>query len=137
VETLQEALLRWLQGQGGEVQVQERKIAFTKVLAERRRFLLRRRTSLHLALEICEGKRELVARLSLRERGAGLPPETGIGRAIEKYRIGESRTGKIEERRAIPFDRYRLSFDYTAFQEALVQLAQAHGYTLRWEILPR
>ena len=60
-ETLPEVLLGWLKNQGGEVQSQGEKIVFTKVSAEQRRFLLRRRATLHLTLEIHREERELVA----------------------------------------------------------------------------
>jgi len=54
-----------------------------------------------------------------------LLPETGIESEIRRYRVAKGRTGKIQEKHATPFGRYRLSFDYTAFQKALAQLAQA------------
>lgn len=136
-QSLREALLSWLRAQGGEVREEGDNLVFTKALAERRIFLARRRTTLHLYLKIHEEKKELLARLSLAEKGSGLSLESGVGKRLEVFKVGRQRTGKVAEDLRFLFERYRLSFDYTAFQREIENLAQAHNYTLRWEILAR
>ena len=136
-QSLREALLFWLKAQGGEVREEGDNLTFTRVLAERRTFLARRKTTLYLHLEIHEQKKELLARLSLAEKGSGLPLESGVGGRLEIYKLGRKRTGKVTEDLRFLFERYRLSFDYTAFQREIENLAKEHSYATRWESLAR
>ncbi|MBC7318537.1 hypothetical protein H5T57_04745, partial [Candidatus Bipolaricaulota bacterium] len=109
-QSLRDALLAWLRTQGGEVHETGDGLVFTKVLAERRAFLASRRTTLHLRLKIYAEEKELVARLSLVEKGAGLAVESGVGRSSEVFKVGRRRSGKVQEDLKFLFERYRLSF---------------------------
>lgn len=78
-----------------------------------------------------------MARLSLVEKGTGLAVESGVGRSSEVFKVGRRRSGKVQEELKFLFERYRLSFDYTAFQREIENLAKAYNYTVRWEILAK
>ncbi|MBC7319002.1 hypothetical protein H5T57_07145 [Candidatus Bipolaricaulota bacterium] len=53
------------------------------------------------------------------------------------FKVGRRRSGKVQEDLKFLFERYRLSFDYTAFQREIENLAKAYNYTVRWEILAK
>lgn len=131
---LQEELLAWLKTQGGELQVQGPRIAFTKVLGERRTWWARRRVLLRASFHVREDARELVVQLRLVEQSFGLPGLSGLWSTKESLRLGRTRSGHIQETMRFFSQRYRFTFDYTGFQKTLAELAERFGYSLHWEM---
>lgn len=71
---LREALLQALAPLGGEVREKGEAIEFTKVLAERKTFLSRRKLVYRATVRVDEGRREVHLWESLTETGSGLSP---------------------------------------------------------------
>lgn len=131
---IREALREWLSQEGGKLEERGESLVFTKVLGERRGFLARRKVFLRVELRPDEGKRELAVKLTLEERGFGLPQETGFGSRLERYKVGRKREGTVAEELTLFASRFGFSFDFTAFQRELEKIAQNYGFATRYEL---
>ncbi|MCX7751194.1 MAG: hypothetical protein N2320_06670 [Candidatus Bipolaricaulota bacterium] len=128
---LREALIEALTSFGGEVREEGGTIAFTKVLAERRVFLARRRLVYRAVVRVDEGKREVHVRETLTETGSGLALESGAGFKAESYRTRPgAREGTIAEQAELFGKKYSYTFDFAAVRAALEVAARNHGCTV-------
>lgn len=131
-----EALVDLLRGLGGEVTARRGEIEFSKVLAERRAFLSRKRLVYRAHLRVDEGKRELHLSESLAETSSGLSPESGFGVKTETYRTSAGpREGDIAEQAKLFGKTYAYNFDYGAIRKRIEELAQEQGYTVRYHVV--
>lgn len=135
---LREALLQALAVLGGEVRERGDAIEFTKVLAERRAFLSRRRLVYRATVRVDEGRREVHLWESLTETSSGLAPEAGAGFKVETYRTWpEARAGTIKEQAELFGKRYNYTFDFSAVRKELEAAARGHGYAVQVKLSGR
>lgn len=135
---LREALLQALARFGGEVRVEGDRIEFTKVVAQRRTFLSRKRLVYRAEVRADEGRREVHVRETLTETSSGLAPESGAGFKVESYRARpESREGTVAEQAELFGGQYQYTFDFSAVRAALEAAAREHGYTVHAHLSPR
>ncbi len=132
---LREALREALASLGGEVREKGDAIEFTKVLAERKMFLSRRRLVYRATVRVDEGRREVQLLESLTETGSGLAADSGVGVKKETYRIGRGpREGGIAEQSKLFGKAYAYTFDHGAIRTVIENLARSHGYTVQYHI---
>ncbi|MFH1609504.1 MAG: hypothetical protein ABID40_02615 [Candidatus Bipolaricaulota bacterium] len=132
---LTKALTELLKGLGGEVKERGGMVEFTRVLAERRAFLARRKLVYRARLRVDEGARAVHLSESLTETSSGLAPESGFGVKTETYKTGAGpREGDITERAKLFGKTYAYTFDHGAIRKAIEALAQEHGYTVHYHI---
>lgn len=130
---MKEALKRHLEVLGGEVEERGAVIEFTKVLAERRAFLSRKKLVYLARLRVDEKRRELHLTESLTETGRGLAAESGVGFKAETYRTGRGpREGGIAEQSKLFGKVYAYTFDFAAVRGAIERLAHQCGYTVQY-----
>jgi len=133
---LTDALAELLNSLGGELKERGGGIEFTKVLAERRAFLARKKLVYWARLRVDEGAREVHLSESLTETSSGLTPESGFGFKTETYKTGAGpREGDIAERARLFGKTYAYAFDYGAVRKEIEALAQEHGYTVHYHIM--
>ncbi len=131
---LKRILIPWLLDQGGEVKEKGQEIMYERVLATRTVFFARRRVVLSVEIRPKEAQKELEVKVQLKETGLGLPSDTGMLTRMETYKTSTKRTGNISEKAQFLSQRYRFSFDYTAFSQGLEERAKSAGYTVRYVV---
>lgn len=132
---LTKALAELLTGLGGEVRERGGTVEFTRILAERRVFLSRKKLVYRARLRVDDGARAVHLSESLSETGSGLAPESGFGFKRERYKTGAGpREGGIAEQAKLFGKSYAYSFDHGAIRKALEALAREHGYTVQYHI---
>jgi hypothetical protein len=132
---LTKALADRLREIGGEVKERGSDIEFTKVLAERRAFLAKKRLVYRARLRVDERARAVHLSESLVETSAGLAPESGFGLKTETYRTGTGpREGSIAEQAKLFGKTYAYTFDHASVRPAIEGLAQEHGYTVHYHL---
>ncbi len=115
----------------GEVRGRGGTIEFTKVLAERKGFLSRRKLVYRAMVQMDEKKREVHLSESLTKTGSGLAPESGFEFKRETYRTKRgSREGNIAEQSKLFGKTYSYTFDFASARSAIERLAQDHGYAI-------
>ncbi len=123
---------------GGEISERGGEIELTKVLAERRVLLSRRRLVYRARLRVDEGKREVHLSESLTEVGSGLAADGGAGFKVETYRTGRGpREGDLAERSRLFGKVYATTFDHGAVRSAIEGIARQHGYTVCYRVTGR
>lgn len=127
--------MAWLLAQGGEVQEKGQELLYKRVLATRTVFFARRRVVLSVKIRPKEAQKELEVTVQLKETGLGLPSDTGILTRTETYKTSAKRLGSIDEQAQLLAQRYRFSFDYTAFSQGLEERAKSAGYTVRYVVI--
>lgn len=129
---VEEALVKIVRELGGEVERRGDTIGFTRVLAERRAFLSRKRLVYRATIRVDEAKREIHLTESLTETGSGLGPESGFGFRTETYKTGRGpREGDIAEQSKLFGRTYSYTFDFGAVRGAIERVAHDHGYAVR------
>ncbi len=128
-------LMDRLRDLGGEVEERGGGIEFTKVLAERRVFLARKKLVYRARLRVDAGARAVHLSESLTETSSGLAPESGFGFKTETYKTRAGpREGDIAERAKLFGKAYTYTFDHGAVRKAIEALAQEHGYTVQYHV---
>ncbi len=130
-----EALRQFLQGQGGELRQEGDKILYTKVLAERRVLLGKRRVVYRARFRVDAQAREILYSEQLVETGLGMSPEAGVGTRVEVGSLTPGpREGRLAEELNLLGKRYSVQFDYGALRRGLEAVAAEQGYTLRFSL---
>lgn len=135
---LREELYRTLASFGGEVRERGGAIEFTKVLAERKVFLSRKKLVYRVLVRVDEEKGEVHLSESLTETDSGLAADSGFGLKTERYRTGKGpREGNIAEQSKLFGKAYSYAFDFASVRSATERLAQEHGYAVHYHLIDR
>jgi hypothetical protein len=112
---------------GAEIKGKGERWEMTKLVAERKAFLSRKKLLYLAKFEIDDAAKELRFREMLKESGAGL--EGGSGFQTETYRTKPgSREGSIEEQSRLFGKTYAFQFEFGAVRDAIKRLAESAGY---------
>lgn len=115
----------------------------TKLIAERKVFLSKKKLTYTAKFRIVDESKELKFTEMLKEEGSGLSMGSdfdsdmspGFGFKKEVYKSGiNGREGSIEEQSSLFGKDYSYSFDYKAVRERLTKIAEAGGYKLQYQI---
>ncbi len=126
------ALTEALRELGGEVVQRGEELVFTKVLAERRVFLARKKLVYRARLRVDENTHEVRLVESLTETSSGLAGDSGVQFQAESYRTRPAlREGTIAEQAKLFGANYCYTFDFEQVRTAVERVVREHGYTLR------
>jgi len=118
---------------------------FTKVVAERKAFLSKKKLEYIAKFRVEDESKVLKFTEMLKESGSGLTSggggfdggmSTGFGFKTESYNTmnGGQREGSIEEQSTLFGKDYSYTFDYKEVRAKLEELAKNEGYDLKYQI---
>lgn len=116
----------------------------TRLVAERKAFLSRKRLEYIATFRIDDGAREIRFTEMLKESGSGLSSGSdmddlspGFGFKASSFKSGMGgREGHIEEQSSLFGSQYQYSFDFKAIRVQVEALARESGYTCLYQITP-
>lgn len=137
------ALLETLKASLGEFTVKDEKygISFSKVIAERKVFLSKKKLEYSGKIKIDEEKKTVVFSDMLKESGSGLSMgsdsgmSSGFGFSASSYSIGlNGRSGTIEEQSTLFGKKYSYTFKYAEVRTMVEDLSKKEGYVFSYSI---
>ncbi|PIY17199.1 ribonucleoside-triphosphate reductase [Candidatus Dojkabacteria bacterium CG_4_9_14_3_um_filter_150_Dojkabacteria_WS6_41_13] len=127
----------------GEYTVKDEKygISFSKVIAERKAFLSKKKLEYSGKIKINEETKEVVFSDMLKESGSGLSMgsdsdmSSGFGFSASTYSMGgNGRSGTIEEQSTLFGKTYSYTFEYEEVRTMVEELCKKEGYTFKYSI---
>lgn len=143
---MQEALQTYAQSIGAELKEKHGLWELTKVVAERKAFLSKKKLTYHAKFRIDENAKKVVFSEYLAEKGSGLSSggsdfddgmSPGFGFKTTSYKSRPSgRSGTIEEQSTLFGKDYTYEFGYEVIRQKVEELAKASGFTFDYKVLP-
>jgi len=116
-------------------------ISFSKVIAERKAFLSKKKLEYSGKIKINEETKEVVFSDMLKESGSGLSMgsdsdmSSGFGFSASTYSMGgNGRSGTIEEQSTLFGKTYSYTFEYEEVRTMVEELCKKEGYTFKYSI---
>jgi len=117
---------------------------FSKVIAERKAFLSKKRLTYSAKFRIDNESKTVKFTEMLSEKGSGLSSggfdsdmgmSTGFGFKKEVYKSGSAgREGSIEEQSSLFGKDYKYNFDYKEVRQKIEELAKANGFQFNYQV---
>lgn len=127
---------------GLEVKEKKGKIELSKVVAERKAFLSKKKLTYTAWVKIDEEAKAILFSEMLSENASGFTSGDsdmgpGFGFKTETYNtMSGARTGGIAEQSQLFGKQYTYDFDYAQVRTAVEQIATTNGFTFSYQILP-
>ncbi len=143
---MREAIQTYAQSIGAELKEKHGAWELTKVIAERKAFLSKKKLTYHARFRIDDTAKTVVFSEYLAEKGSGLSSgggdfdsdmSPGFGFKTTSYKSDPGgRSGTIEEQSKLFGKDYSYEFEYQATRKAIEAMAQKAGYKFDYKILP-
>jgi hypothetical protein len=125
--SLKEDIAAYGRSLGAEVKEKGGRMELTRLVAERKAFLSKKKLVYTAKVEVDEAAREVKLTEMLKESGMGM--EGGSGFQVETYKTGaKSREGSLEEQSKLFGKTYAFQFEFGKVPAEVRRLAEAAGF---------
>lgn len=143
---MKDAIRNYAQQIGADVKEKKGLWELSRVVAERKAFLSRKKLTYTAKFRIDDATKKVVLSEYLAEKGSGLSSggsgfdgdmSPGAGFKATTYKTGTSGiSGSIQEQSDLFGKQYSYEFKYEAVRQTIEALAKEAGYTFEYKILP-
>lgn len=130
-----------LQPTGGEIKEKKDTLRYTRVVAERKAFLVKQKLEYRLTMKVDDAAKKVVYSEGLFEKGAGMTGGDdmggpGFGFSAQTYKTGVAgpRQGTITQQSDFFGKKYSYNFDFNAIRPQIEAAVQAQGYTFEFSL---